>query len=85
MKTSEVKTIKSSRKKRNCNWCSEIIKIGTTYNYYFCFDEGSGASMHPECLKAMKSDLNCEDGFLEGDNPRGCNCGFDIGCCGGKD
>lgn len=84
VKTSKIKTINSSRKNRNCDWCSEIIRSGDSYKYYFCFGEGTSVSMHPECFEAMENDPNNDpdhDEFISGYNPRGCNCGFDVGCC----
>ncbi len=82
--TTEIEVIKSARKNHRCSYCGTRIVIGETYKRYRFFDGGDAGTVriHPECLAAF-DELDCEDqqdGFYEGENPRGCNCGFTKGC-----
>ncbi len=76
----ESKTVKSARKRHECTWCAEMIEVGESYVWWSYFDD-NGASrvkLHPECDEALnESQVNEWD---EGEQPRGCYCGFDADC-----
>ena len=81
MHFTEVETHKAA-KEHQCSWCGDAIVIGERYKRYRFFDRGDANTvrLHPECLDAV-DELNDSDcGFRPGDNPRGCNCWFDLDC-----
>lgn len=83
--STEVREIKSSRKKHACSWCPETIQPGESYSRYRYYgSEGAGTvKLHPECSKAMHevgSEYGYGEEFYPGENPRGCTCGFTRGC-----
>lgn len=79
------KTIKAARKPHRCSWCNHRIDVGQSYQRWRWFDGGDASTchMHPECVDAMdetyRDDPDFET-FSPGENPRGCNCGFDAHC-----
>lgn len=75
METSEIITVKNSRKAYICDWCGELIPTKTSYKKYFTYGENVTTRLHLECCNAMmKADL---DDFLplRGMFARGCYCG----------
>lgn len=82
----DVEEIKSARKKHRCDWCwFEPIEVGQPYRRWRMYDGGEASTVrvHPECDEARKEAQQRDPYFEEwmpGDNPRGCNCGFDRGC-----
>lgn len=82
---SDVETVKAAKKEHRCSWCAKAIEAGGTYKRYRWFGDDGPATvkMHPECYDAMQR-LSAAEGddieFAPGENPRGCNCGFDKGC-----
>ena len=75
-------TIHKATQEHQCSWCGEIISCDQHYNRYRWFEDGEASTIkiHPECLAAM-DELNDPDmRFAPGNNPRGCNCGFDRDC-----
>jgi hypothetical protein len=84
MSATAIQMVIAAKKKHRCSYCGHVIQIGETYKRYRYFDGGDAGTVkiHPECLAAF-DDLDPndqQDGFSEGDNPRGCNCGFDKNC-----
>lgn len=78
--------IGSSRKTHGCSWCSELIEAGEGYVRWRWFggDDPTTVKLHLECEEAMNR-LIAEEGGYEiewtpGQNPRGCNCGYDAFC-----
>lgn len=75
----------TAAKKHVCDWCNERIDAGTRYWRWRWFDSGDAATCkaHPECYAAMLRAAQHEGGEIEftpGDNPRGCDCGFEKDC-----
>jgi hypothetical protein len=64
-----------TRKRHRCEWCNEVIDIGSTVPSRTYFWEGAiqTAYMHPECWKAMESadQQDLEEGWTPGDFERG--------------
>lgn len=80
----DVQHIGNSLKVHICDWCAQRIEIAQPYKRWRWYDGGDASTcrLHPECYDAMQSAPH-EGGAIEftmGDNPRGCNCGFDRGC-----
>lgn len=67
--------VKSTRKAHRCEWCWQVIPIGSVAYYRAYYFDGDFASghMHPECRDAMdRSDpRDLGDGWMPGDFPRG--------------
>lgn len=79
--TSDITVVKKARKKHACSWCGQIIQVGESYSRYASdYDGFTTVKVHDECLAAMIGWDDNGDGFLPGDNPRGCNCGWDRSC-----
>lgn len=83
MHCTDPETITAAKTKHRCSWCWQVIDPGASYIRWRFYDGGDAGTCkaHPECFDAMNevaSDL--QDGFTPGDNPRGCNCGFDKAC-----
>jgi hypothetical protein len=79
--STDIETIKSAKNHHRCSWCNGRIDAGTGYSRYRFYDGGDAGTvkLHPECFEASL-DLEREDTFRPGDNPRGCSCGFSAGC-----
>ena len=71
----------AARKSYVCDWCNESIKPGEQYARWRWFDGyAATVTVHSECYEAL-IELNFgDDGWEPGDNPRGCNCGWENGC-----
>ena len=85
MDYSSIRNIKKSRKSFICDWCGQKIEMGQPYIRYRIWDSGDTGTCreHPECYEAMmemERDPWDDNYFFPGDNPRGCNCGFDRTC-----
>jgi hypothetical protein len=81
----ETEQIGKARKRHRCDWCWEFIVQGQPYRRWRWFDSGDASTVrvHPECDEARIEEHKRDPYFTEwmpGDNPRGCNCGFDRGC-----
>lgn len=73
----------TAKKQHQCDWCDHPIVPGERYARwrYFGNDKPMTCRLHAECYQAMlEADHEDGDEFLPGDNPRGCNCGFDHDC-----
>ena len=75
-------TTQAARKQYVCDWCNEGIVPGEQYARWCWFDDGHAETvkMHGECYYDGLLDLDYDDSWYPGDNPRGCNCGFTVGC-----
>jgi hypothetical protein len=79
-------TTQKARKPHMCDWCWTRIESGEEYVRYRVYDGGDAGTIkeHRECYEAMQEAASEEpDNWIEftpGDNPRGCNCGFEQGC-----
>lgn len=82
--STDLQIIKAAKKKHRCSYCGHAILLGETYKRYRYFDGGDAGTVkiHPECLDAFNEldPSEQQDGFSQGDNPRGCNCGFSKDC-----
>lgn len=80
--SSAVRNIKSSRKKHRCSWCPELILPEESYiRYRYYGYEGVGTvKLHPECYSVMEKSLQTGEEFYPGENPRGCDCGYQPDC-----
>lgn len=79
-----IEVVTAARKQHGCSWCGQRIAPGEPYKRWRWYDGGDASTcrLHPECYDAMEAAPH-EGGvieFMPGDNPRGCNCGFDRGC-----
>lgn len=75
----------TAAKRHVCDWCGERIESGGKYWRWRWFSCGDAATCkaHPECYSAMIDAADDNGGDIEftpGDNPRGCNCGYERGC-----
>lgn len=74
----------AARKRHRCDWCWERIEVGQPYKRWRWYDSGDASTVrvHPECSDAISAcdPRDMEDGWMPGDNPRGCNCGGDAHC-----
>ena len=54
MRTFQYQSVARSRKRRQCDWCGEMIDIGQPYDSYrFALSGDAGTvRMHPECFAA---------------------------------
>ena len=80
----DIEVVKAAQKAHRCSWCAEKIDAGSSYSRwrYYGDDGPTVVKIHPEC-KAALDEVNNDPDFeewCEGDNPRGCNCGHDLGC-----
>jgi len=76
MRSFQHKSVKKSRKRKRCDWCSETINIGQPYHSYrlVTFGDAGTVRMHPECLQASCDVAKQEGGRFEwnrGDFRRG--------------
>lgn len=76
MTTFHEQSVKRSRKRRQCTWCAEIIKIGQPYESYRYAEGGDVGHvvLHPECMAAMEQMTKIEKYGFEwspGDFARG--------------
>ena len=80
----ETESIKAAKKNHSCSWCDARIKPGEPYAKYRYFDGGDAGTvkLHMECEQISSRVAIRERGieFYPGDNPRGCDCGFDPEC-----
>ena len=79
---SETLTVKKSVLTHRCDWCGQLIEVGSTYQKWAQFDEGDVYvyKMHPECFTASnKTDF--DDSIQPGDFRRGCWCGENLENC----
>ncbi len=67
MRTFHHQSVKKSRKRRQCDWCGEVIEIGQPYASYMWATPGdtSRIKMHPECHKAAGEFAAREGGVVE--------------------
>lgn len=82
--STEVERIKAARKHHTCSWCGTRIDKDEPYSRYRYFDGGAAVTvkLHPEC-DDISNEVTLREGPIEfrpGDNPRGCDCGFDPTC-----
>lgn len=84
MGTSTKVELHKAAKNHICDYCGEKIILGETYKRWRWFDSGDASTVkiHPECFDAFLEldSFDQEDGFRMGENPRGCNCGFNAHC-----
>ena len=67
MRTFHDQSVKSSRKRRQCDWCHEAIEIGQPYESYMwaAYGDTTRIIMHPECQGAAGKLASQEGGFVE--------------------
>jgi hypothetical protein len=63
----EERHVKAARKAHKCIWCGQQIEAGQPYTYERSIFEGDPQShhWHPECLSAMRAEMDAEDGEFE--------------------
>ena len=76
MRTFHSQSVKKSQKRRQCDWCGELIKIGQPYESYIwaAYGDSVRITMHPECHRAAGELAAKEGGIVEwttGDFARG--------------
>jgi hypothetical protein len=64
--TTKVETHKA-KKIHRCEWCWQLIEVGTSYHRYRCYNDGDAGTvkMHLECYGAMEEESKLEGGFIE--------------------
>ena len=67
MRIFHTQSVKTSRKRRQCDWCGEAIEIGQPYESYMwsAYGDTSRITMHPECQTAAGKLASQEGGFVE--------------------
>lgn len=65
--------IKKTKKKHRCIWCGGLIEAGQPAHVSAWIWEGDFQTghYHPECWSALNRSEYSEDGFAEGEQPRG--------------
>jgi hypothetical protein len=65
----------NTRKHHRCEWCDELIRVGSKAQYRAYIFDGEFISswQHPECFESMgiSDPLVLADGWMAGDNERG--------------
>ena len=76
MRTFHSQSVKKSQKRRQCDWCGELIEIGQPYEAYrwVAYGDSARIKLHPECHRAAGELAAKEGGIVEwmtGDFARG--------------